>query len=921
MHPERWRLIDELFHKVVDLPSNERRDFLEAACGGDASLRNEIEKLIDGSDRAGSFIETPPALDETTIALAESEARAVSGLRIGAYRVIQEIGRGGMGTVYLAARADEEFQKRVAIKVVTAGFDHDTIIHRFRNERQILAGLDHPNIARLLDGGTTESGAPYFVMEYIEGETIREYCDKHRLTTVERLKLFRAVCSAVHFAHQNLIVHRDIKPGNILVTADGTAKLLDFGVAKLLSATAQSGDLTEASCRVMTPDYASPEQARGETITTASDVYSLGVLLYELLTGHRPYRLTSLPLIEMIDVICEQEPWKPSTAIGRTETSPGAGGSTEVTVTPDEVSRARDSEPYRLRRELEGDLDNIVLKAMRKEPQRRYASVEQFSEDINRYFQRLPVIARQDTLSYRASKFIARHKAAVAAGALIILALLAGAVTTLWQAHAARQERDKAERRFSEVRKLANAILFEYHDAIKKLAGSTPIREKMVKDALEYLDHLSAESSGDPTLQAELATAYEKVGDVQGNPFGANLGNTEGALDSYRKAVAIREVLYSANLIDANRKFSLAGAYMKTSDILWAKGENELALSTYRKALAAFEELVQVDPGNWDYLRSFNRALSGVAHVQEQNGDFKGALDSYQKVLANAETIQAADTTDAISIRVVASATLKVGDAYMDLSDYPAALLQYEKSVDGFSRLAASAQHDADAARTLGVGYSRIASAYAQLNQHEKAAEFHLKAIEQQKQVVAADPNNVQSQFDISATYANLGDSYRRIKKLDNAVTSVREAIRIAMETLARNPDYMQGQGNLGVTYQTYAEILLAKGDANGASEIYRKSLDILSREPVRSSQTKSLAEVYAGLGDADLLKASHAMGDARQTELFKEGRDWYLKSLDVWSELDKQGKITLEDKTKLSEATQKVEQCLAALTKLKASL
>ncbi len=423
MHPERWRLIDELFHAAVELPPNKRRDFLEGACGGDVSLGAEIQKLIDGSDRAGSFIETPPALDETTLALPESETEPLAGLRLGAYKVIREIGRGGMGTVYLAARADEEFRKQVAVKLVTAGFDHESIIRRFRNERQILAGLDHPNIARLLDGGTTESGAPYFVMEYVQGQTIREYCDTHRLTTLERLKLFRTVCSAVHFAHQNQIVHRDIKPANILVTADGTAKLLDFGVAKLLSPIAQAGEVTETISRALTPEYASPEQARGETITTASDVYSLGVLLYELLTGHRPYSVAGRSLIEIIEAICEQEPTKPSMVIGRTVTSPGASGNTGV-ITPEAVSKARGSEPHRLRRELEGDLDNIVLKALRKEPQRRYASVEQFSEDIQRYFEHLPVIARQDTLSYRTSKFIARQKAGVSAATLVVNVLV-----------------------------------------------------------------------------------------------------------------------------------------------------------------------------------------------------------------------------------------------------------------------------------------------------------------------------------------------------------------------------------------------------------------------------------------------------------------------------------------------------------------
>src|SRR5262249_55002055 len=274
---------------------------------------------------------------------------------------------------------------------------------------------DHPNIARLMDGGTSQEGLPYFVMEYIEGQPIKEYCDARRLPTEERLMLFREVCSAVHYAHQNLVIHRDIKPGNILVTAEGAVKLLDFGIAKLLAP--GRIETTEAAARVMTPDYASPEQAQGDPITTASDVYSLGVLLYELLTGHRPYRITGNSPVEIIRAICEQEPARPSAAVARVETIRAGDSDTRVAVTPESVSKARGSQPDKLKRQLEGDLDNIVLKAMRKEPQRRYASAEQFSEDIRRYLLGRTVIARKDTLGYRSGKFVRRHKAGVAAAA------------------------------------------------------------------------------------------------------------------------------------------------------------------------------------------------------------------------------------------------------------------------------------------------------------------------------------------------------------------------------------------------------------------------------------------------------------------------------------------------------------------------
>jgi serine/threonine protein kinase/Flp pilus assembly protein TadD len=327
----------------------------------------------------------------------------------------------------LAARADDEYQKQVAIKIVKRGMDTEAIIRRFLNERQILANLDHPNIAKLLDGGTTEDGLPYFVMDYIEGLPIHVYCDTHKRSIVERLKLFQTVCSAVHYAHHHDVVHRDIKPSNILVTAEGVPKLLDFGIAKLLNPdpSFQTKETTSL-LRPMTPDYASPEQIRGEPITPASDVYSLGVLLYELLTSHRPYYVKNRTPQEIERTICEEEPKKPSTAISRIEEVPAADGTNRITLTPESVSEARGDQQEKLRRHLAGDLDNMVLMALRKQPERRYASVGQFSEDIQHHLEGLPVIARKDTLWYRSAKFIRRNKASVLSAALasMILPLL-----------------------------------------------------------------------------------------------------------------------------------------------------------------------------------------------------------------------------------------------------------------------------------------------------------------------------------------------------------------------------------------------------------------------------------------------------------------------------------------------------------------
>ncbi|MBA2731781.1 MAG: serine/threonine protein kinase, partial [Acidobacteria bacterium] len=371
----RWKKIDGIFKTALELSPAECAAFLEKACASDKELRHEVEMLIKSDAEASSFLDAP-AIESAASLLKNNDVASLAGQTIGSYKIIREIGHGGMATVYLAMRADDQYSQHVAIKLIGRGMNTRDILTRFRHERQILANLEHPNIARLLDGGTATDGLPYFVMEYIEGQPIDQYCNTKKSTIVERLKLFRTVCAAVHYAHQNLVIHRDIKPGNILVTAEGTSKLLDFGIAKLLNPelTAQTIPMTAPAIRPMTPDYASPEQVRGQQITTASDIYSLGVLLYELLTGQRPYHLKSTSPLEIERIICEQEPERPSESI---EEVPLRNGELKNTLQLNLLN------PKLLR----GDLDNIVLKAMRKEPDRRYASAEQFSEDIRRHLE------------------------------------------------------------------------------------------------------------------------------------------------------------------------------------------------------------------------------------------------------------------------------------------------------------------------------------------------------------------------------------------------------------------------------------------------------------------------------------------------------------------------------------------------------
>lgn len=426
MSPDRWNQVKEVFTEALDREGEDRLRFLEEQCAGDSELRSEVDSLLASSDYVGDFMEESPM--GTMVAEAARSADDCADLRIGPYCVVEEIGRGGMGTVYRAVRADDTFRKQVAIKIVRRGMDQEFILRRFRNERQILASLEHPNIAGLLDGGATSEGLPYFVMEYIEGgKPIHDYCNDQRLSTRERLELFRQVCLAVQYAHERRIVHRDLKPGNILVNPKGIPKLLDFGIAKILDPdlTTQTLDATATVLRMMTPEYASPEQVRGEEITARSDVYSLGVLLYELLTGHRPYRLKSRSPHQIAQVICEETPDRPSTVVGRTELV--TRDDEAITLTPEKVSKARGTRPDDLRRTLCGDLDNIVLMAMRKEPGRRYGSASALEGDIRRHLAGMPVSARRDTLLYRASKAIRRNRT-TAIVALVALLVGTGAV-------------------------------------------------------------------------------------------------------------------------------------------------------------------------------------------------------------------------------------------------------------------------------------------------------------------------------------------------------------------------------------------------------------------------------------------------------------------------------------------------------------
>jgi non-specific serine/threonine protein kinase/serine/threonine-protein kinase len=573
--PEPAPLLRDVFDLALALPESERTAYVSRIAGSHPDLGRELQALLEADAAAGTFLAAPAA---SHVPLFNTD---LTGLTLGPYRVLQRIGSGGMGAVYLAERVDDSFERRVAIKVVRLGFGIEERIARFQRERHILAQLDHPNIARLIDGGTLTGGVPYLVMEYIEGQPIDRSCEERSLPLAARLRLVIKVCAAVNFAHQRLVIHRDIKPNNILVDGEGEPKLLDFGIATILEPTGLEHDqLTRAGSFIVTPDYASPEQVRGELVTTASDVYALGVVLYLLLTGRTPYHVASQAPQEIVRAVCETEAAPPSAAVLATE-----GGAP-----PSHQAR-------RLSRELRGDLDTIVLKALHKDVSRRYSSPARLADDLQRHLDGRPVLARPDTLAYRLNKFVRRNRAGAMLAAGLVAAIAIGTVATLWQAGEATRQQAIAERRLSDIRRLATSFLFDIHDAIAELPGAAPARLAVVSRGTEYLDRLALESGEDQALQAELADAYDRLAGVQGDPSVANLGDEVSALRSYRKALAIREALVAQRAMppaDARRDVS----WIRIGDALAGGGHASQAAPEYERALALRETALAADPGD-----------------------------------------------------------------------------------------------------------------------------------------------------------------------------------------------------------------------------------------------------------------------------------------------------------------------------------
>lgn len=831
----RYAAVREIYLQACELPFDEQNGFVGRACAEDAELRYEVEKLLNVRVEAADFLET------SALAVIQAASRRVAaaddaiGCVIGNYRLEREIGCGGMGRVYLAARSDNAFEQRAAVKLVRGEVDSKAVWRRFHRERQILAGLEHPFIARLIDGGVTErENLPYLVMEYVEGAPLDEYLRANDLSLADRLDLFREICQAVEYAHSRLIVHRDLKPSNILITKNGTPKLLDFGIAKILDADGDAGE-TRTGVFAFTPNYAAPEQVRGETLTTASDVYSLGVILYEMLTGARPFSFENNNLSQIIQIIGEVEALPPSNADRETRKTPDVKNQSAI----------RSSR-------LKGDLDNIVLKALKKEPARRYKSVEALSEDVRRHLAGLPVLARPDTLAYRAGKYIRRNRAAVVAAAMVLLALGGGAMTTLWQARTAQRERDRAERRFNDVRQLANSFLFEINDEIER----SPIRarELLARRGVEYLDRLAAETGTDSSLQSELAAGYERIGAVQGGLFDSNLGDSHGALESYRKSLRLRQAVYDADTGDVAAGMQLAGGYRLVGEALMTTGDSAAAIENNRRAVALSEDLYRIAPQNIEVRLQLARSLGMLGQSILRVGDLNEVLNIYARAHELIQNLAAENPADLRIQKRLGVILNYMGYVRQQTGERTESLRLYEEALAIAFRLRQSDPHSTEEQSNLSQMHWWVGVTLRDLNRIDESLQHLRQALTLQLAIVERDRANIGERNALADCYLELGASLAAANQTDAAVKAFEQAIA-NYENVAK-ADLRNASARRQINYarRHLADVLVSLERSDEAVRIYKQIIvelrELLAKDARQAEWQQDLAVVLRRLAE-----------------------------------------------------------------------
>ena len=781
MDQERWRRVDELFNAAIDLPAGERSAYLGSACDDDPALRAEVESLLEADEQDDPGFEQ--IIPQTAEAVLDLNAPLHAGDRVGAYRVIRPIGQGGMGAVYLAERDDDEFESQAAIKVLRDGAIDSDVIARFRNERQILANLNHPNIARLLDGGETPRGVPYVVMEFVDGRAVDTWCDERELGVRERVELFRKICNAVNYAHQNLVIHRDLKPGNVLVAVDGTPKLLDFGIAKILGETPQGQTLTAPLNRIMTPAYASPEQMLGHVISTGSDVYSLGVILYQLLAGCAPYDVEQATPGEIERLVCVDDPARPSQAAVGAEAAKQRGSSVEG-----------------LRKDLAGDLDDIVLTALAKQPEERYSSVEQLSADLGRWLDSLPVNARKHTWVYVAGKFSRRHKAGVAAALAFVALILAFAVSMAVLARRIAVERDTAE---LERRKAAQTTEFLADIFRVSDPGETRGNEVTARQILDLgAKRISGELRDQPEIRAEMS-------DVIGRVY-QNLGLYPEAQDLIERSLEIRGDVLGGEHPD------VAASLNHLAKVFHDTGRYDEAGELYQRSLD-----LSRDASGRDDLIAQN--LNDLAMLQRDQGRFDAAESMAEEALALRRQLHGEQHEE------VSAGIHNLGTVVYRKGDYNRAETLFRQALE-MDRSLSSDIHP-DVANSL----NSLGALLEQTGRLDEAADIFHQALDVVHKLYGDDHPEV------ADNQRNLGEVLLKAGRLGESETFLQSAHKLDEKWFGRqHPDVAADLNLLGLLEQR-------KGNDTKAETYFREALEL--RRKLFKPGNPVIANSLLGLG------------------------------------------------------------------------
>jgi tetratricopeptide (TPR) repeat protein len=821
--------MEVIFHEALAVPDAARPELISVRCKGDQAMAAEVYALLEAYQ--AEEIETASRRKSS----GDGRESRTESKRIGPYLLDSLVGRGGMGAVYLAHRVDGQFEQKVAIKLIDLPLATDLFRERFRQERQILAGLQHPFIARLLDGGVTQDGDLYLAMEYVDGVPIHRFCEEERLSQDQRLALFIQVCEAVQFAHQNLVVHRDLKPDNIFVAEDGTPRLLDFGTAKLLSPSLANpgSEMTREGFQSFTPQYASPEQVLGNPITTASDTYSLGVLLFLLLTGALPYELKELTMAELLRVVCEEPPRRPGHAAGTNK-------------------------------KLDSDLEAILQKSLRKEPLERYLTAEQLAADVRAYLDGKPVAARHGTLRYRTAKFIRRHRFGLAGAVLLAATLIAGVAGVLWQAKVADAERRKAEARSADLRQLSSSLLSELDEAIKQLPGSTGAQKLLVTRVLEHLDRMAKDAQGDRLTELDLVDAYTRLGDIQGNGYEQDLGDPAGALVSLGKALAIAQSVVSSYPNDPEALQALANVQESRSEVLFWSGtaKQQEALASIQDAQRTFDTLVLTKGATAAQVFAAATAYGTLGDEFGLNGkvglaDLNAALAAYRRCIDLDNRVLELDPNFVRARRGLGISQMKIGNVELE-TDPAQALKDFQLSLKFYDALNEVDQKSLITLRMRAISVRKEAMALEGLGQHAQAAPLFDQALQIDHQIFAADPKDLRALTDVdrvledaSVSYEDAADPALNASAADRRqnLLAAEHLLEQSADTLEQmrkqdpsNTDWKALQASGQVRIGTIQNILHAAGDSEVRSRSSLATLKELANDEQASPTVLDIA-------------------------------------------------------------------------------